>query len=377
MPDAPPPTSVSRLRFIDMARAVAILLMLEGHFVDVTLAAEWRMPGNIIYDHWLHVRGMAAPMFFTVTGVIFAYLLSGATEPGFLKVHRVRRGIVRAIELFFWGYFLQVDLRLLPRILHGEWDPWFQAFHVLQCIAVGLLVLIGLFGLLRKAGLWALAASYLITGFVMFLLGVILANTDGPMPHNMPAWLQNPFKGACSPFPLVPWLGFTLYGGVIGTWIRLCSKPQTGVSPLPFLAVGMALKAYGWALDRWLGKQLLDILNDHSPSRVMPDGFHGRIGEILLVMATLIAIERYLRPSKQWFEIIGRNTFPIYVCHAIVLYGAIFGMGLNDSLEKSLNPWQAVLGASVFCGFFALGAQYVEPLTLRWKTYRYQMRTQK
>lgn len=230
MPDAAPPVSVFRLRFIDMARAVAILLMLEGHFVDVTLAPQWRVPGHFIYDNWLYVRGLAAPMFFTVTGVIFAYLLTGAREPGFLKVRRVRRGLLRAAELFFWGYLLQVDLRRLPRLLHGEWDSWLQAFHVLQCIAVGLLVMIAMFGLLRKAGPRALAASYIATGFVLFLLAVILANTAGPLPHGAPEWLQNPLKGPNSSFPLAPWLGFTLYGAAIGVLVRLRSAARDGAS---------------------------------------------------------------------------------------------------------------------------------------------------
>jgi surface polysaccharide O-acyltransferase-like enzyme len=371
MPDAIPPVSVFRLRFIDMARAVAILLMLEGHFVDVTLAPEWRVPGHFIHDSWMHVRGMAAPMFFTVTGVVFAYLLSGAREPGFFKVHRVRRGIVRAVELFVWGYLLQVDLRLLPRMLHGEWDPWFQAFHVLQCIGFGLLVMIGMFGLLRKAGPRVLAASYIAIGFTMFLLAVILANTPGPLPHNAPAWLQNPLKGINSLFPLAPWLGFTLYGAAIGVLVRMRSEARDrGMSPLPFLAIGILLKSYGWTMDRWLGGRMLDMLGYAFQPRVVPDAFHGRIGEILLVLGALVWLEKHFRPGAHWFQTIGRNTFPVYVSHAILLYGAIFGIGLNDWLEKSLNPWQAALGAVLFCGFFALYAQWMEPLALRWKAWR-------
>jgi hypothetical protein len=324
---------------------------------------------------WLHVRGMTAPLFFTVTGVIFAYLLCGASEPGFLKVRRVRRGIVRALELFVWGYLLQVDLRLLPRMLHGEWDPWFQAFHVLQCIAVGLLVMIGMFGLLRKAGPRVLAAGYIAAGFAMFLLAVILANTSGTLPHNAPAWLQNPLKGTGSPFPLAPWLGFTLYGAAIGVLARLHTDSRDGgMSPLPFLAIGLLLKSYGWTMDRWLGARLLDSFGNATDPRVVPDAFHGRIGEILLVLGALVWLEKHLRPGAHWFQTIGRNTFPIYVCHVILLYGGITGIGLNDWLEKSLNPWQAALGAVLFCGFFALCAQCVEPLVLRWKEWRYPLR---
>ncbi len=49
MPASSVPISAFRLRFIDMARAVAILVMLEGHFVDVTLAREWLVAGHPAY----------------------------------------------------------------------------------------------------------------------------------------------------------------------------------------------------------------------------------------------------------------------------------------------------------------------------------------
>lgn len=375
MPDAAPPVSVFRLRFIDMARAMAILLMLEGHFVDVTLAAKWRVPGNIIYDFWLYVRGLAAPMFFTVTGVIFAYLLSGVREPVFLEARRVRRGLLRALELFIWGYVLQVDLRLLPLLLRGELDAWFQAFHVLQCIATGLLVMIAIFGLLRRAGPRVIAAAHVIAGFLLFLLSVILANAHGPLPHDAPAWLQNPLKGPNAPFPLAPWMGFALYGAAIGILARRHAEKNAGsMSVLPFLGIGLLLKSGGWAMDRWLGGMLLEMLDNTVRPRVLPDAFHGRIGEILLVLGALVWIEKHCRPGAPWFQTIGRNTFPIYVSHVIILYGGIFGIGLNDWLENSLNPWQAALGAVLFCGFFAVCAQWVEPLALRWKAWRYPLR---
>lgn len=371
MPDSTPPVSVFRLRFIDMARAVAILLMLEGHFVDVTLAMEWRVPGHPVYDGWLYLRGLAAPMFFTVTGVIFAYLLSGVREPVFLKARRVRRGLLRALELLFWGYVLQLDLHLLPELLHGKPDAWLQAFHVLQCIAVGLLVMIVMFGLLQRAGPRLLAGCLIIAGFLLFMLSVILANTPGPLPHGAPAWLQNPFKGPKAPFPLAPWMGFTLYGAAIGIWVRQHSEKRAGgMSVLPFLICGMLLKIFGWTMDRWLGGLLLDTLGNTAQPRVLPAAFHGRIGDILLALGALVLIEKHFRPGAPWFQTIGRNTFPIYVSHVIILYGGIFGIGLNDWLAKSLNPWQAALGALLFCGFFAVCAQWVEPLILRWKDWR-------
>jgi hypothetical protein len=195
------PVSVFRLRFIDMARAVAILFMLEGHFVDLTLASEWRVRGQPVYEVWHYIRGMTAPMFFMVTGLIFAYLLSGAREPGFFRVKRVRKGLLRAGELLFWGYLLQVNVLHLPGMLRGEPDPWLQAFHVLQCIAVGLLGMILMFGLMRRAGARALAASYVLSGLMLFMASVWLANQAGPVPHGRTGPFAKRHQGTGIRFP--------------------------------------------------------------------------------------------------------------------------------------------------------------------------------
>ena len=365
------PVSVYRLRFIDLARAVAILLMLEGHFVDVTLAPEWRIPGNPIHEVWLHARGLAAPMFFTVTGLIFAYLLHGSRESGFLRVKRVRRGLKRAGELLFWGYLLQVDVSLLPDYLHGHSDDWLVAFHVLQCIAVGLLIMIFVFGIGRRASPVWQVAIHLAGGFGLFLLSILLANHPGYLPAGAPEWLQNPLKGPRSSFPVAPWLGFTLYGAAIGVILRSQGTQAPSKSTaLILLGVGLLLKVAGWSFDRALGETLLDLTGGTGTERLLPHAFHGRIGEILLALAFLMWLEIRFQPRVSWLLTVGRNTFPIYVSHVIVLYGGIFGIGLNDWLRKSLNPWQAAIGAVLFCGTFALGAQFVEPLLLRWREWR-------
>jgi len=369
------PISVFRLRFIDMARAVAILFMLEGHFVDLTLASEWRVRGQPVYEVWHYIRGMTAPMFFMVTGLIFAYLLSGAREPGFFRVKRVRKGLLRAGELLFWGYLLQVNVLHLPGMLRGVPDPWLQAFHVLQCIAVGLLGMILMFGLMRRAGARALAASYVLSGLMLFMASVWLANQAGPVPHGAPVLLQNAIKGPASGFPVAPWIGFTFYGAAIGVLVRSRTEGRdSGMNPAPFLIAGVVLKLGGWALDRFLGNTVLNVLGHPSEGRVLPDSFHGRISEILVLLGVLVWIEYRMRPGASWFQTIGRNTFPIYVAHVVVLYGGIFGIGLRDWLKGALNPWQAAIGAILFCAFFGFCAQWVEPLTLRWRDWRYRLR---
>jgi uncharacterized membrane protein len=371
MSSAQPIPAAGRLRFIDIARSVAILLMLEGHFVDLTLAEEHRTRGVWLYETWHYIRGMTAPMFFTVTGLVFAYLLTGARESGFWQVPRVRKGIQRAGELLFWGYLLQVNLRLLPDAGRMVSSEWLVAFHVLQCIGCGLLAMIAIFGLARRLAPRAMATCYALAALAMFLLGVWLDNQPGPIPATAPALLQNLFKGTYSVFPLAPWLGFTFYGAALGVIVRaLGPRLAQPSAPAAMFLTGLGLKCIGWWVDGHLS-HIVILLAGISPDGAVPDlGFHNRVGEILMVLGLLVWIENRYRPGDSWFTTIGRNTFPVYVGHVVVLYGGIFGIGLNGYLARQLNPWQAALGALLFLTFFALVAQAIDPLEKAWSRHK-------
>ena len=73
----------NRLFFIDAIRAWAILMMLQGHFVDGLLDNSFRDNSNMVYTTWKYFRGITAPVFFTVSGFIFTFLLVKVPEKDF------------------------------------------------------------------------------------------------------------------------------------------------------------------------------------------------------------------------------------------------------------------------------------------------------
>ena len=103
----------SRLIFIDIARSFAILLMLEGHFIDLTLGAQYRSPDPhfvnpnfLVYDIWHLIRGYTSPMFLTMTGMVITYLFYANNDKSYRENDRVKKGFRRLLELLFWGYLL-------------------------------------------------------------------------------------------------------------------------------------------------------------------------------------------------------------------------------------------------------------------------------
>lgn len=56
----------SRILFIDLARAVAVLLMVQGHTIDALLAPEYRT--SLQYNAWLYLRGLTSCTFLFLSG---------------------------------------------------------------------------------------------------------------------------------------------------------------------------------------------------------------------------------------------------------------------------------------------------------------------
>jgi len=97
-----------RLVFIDLMRAYAILMMLQGHTVGTVLAPQFQDNSFTLYYIWSFMRGITAPVFFFSSGTIFSYLLLRKDLP-FWQNERVTKGIKRAALLLLTGYLLRFN----------------------------------------------------------------------------------------------------------------------------------------------------------------------------------------------------------------------------------------------------------------------------
>ena len=137
--------TTSRLIFIDIIRAFAICMMLEGHFIDGLLAPEYRDENNLFYATWHYIRGMTAPVFFTVSGFIFTYLLIKEQNPAKMGWNhvRVQKGVRRGINLIIIAYLLRANI--LNLFTPDYTDMNVRRVDVLHCIGLSLLFLIAFY----------------------------------------------------------------------------------------------------------------------------------------------------------------------------------------------------------------------------------------
>ncbi len=351
-----------RLYFIDAMRAWAILMMLQGHFIDGLLDPGFRDAANPAYATWLYFRGVTAPVFFTVSGFIFTYLLLRAPRQG-KDNPRLSKGLKRGLQLLLIGYLLRTNLFGL---LQGSLYPAFFLVDVLHCIGLSLVAVVGLYRLSHRIRPGIFGPLLLATGLLLFLFEPVYKSWDYGW---MPGALANYFTRANgSVFTLTPWMGYTLLGGALAVLFRryredrrLYLKAIAASLAAGFLLIRYASPFFDW-VEKTTGIPLFGKI-------VSNNYLFMRLGDVLLVFAVFMLL-RGLMKSPIFLKI-GQNTLSVYVIHFVLLYGSFTGIGLYHYFHHSLGPLQAVSGAIAFmvlCTWAALWYDRNEArITLRLK----------
>ena len=338
----------TRLYFIDIARSIAILLMLEGHFVDNALMDVYRDTNNDIYNAWLFVRGFTSPIFLTITGIVFTYLLIGNNHLEYFKNNRIKKGYKRVVELLFWGYVVQV-----------------YAFHVLQCIGIGILSILILYGIYKAVKIIPLWVYFFFAGTIIFSSYIVISSwpKEYYWPESAPIFIQNMFHGKYSIFPILPRMGYTMYGAMIGVILYTYkSKVKEWSFILSVFLIGAFL--YFFLKDLLL---IVDGIFAHPIYHLYKvDWLYECLGMVLIILSILIAIEKFIGEIKpNLFLKIGQNTLTIYILHMVLLYGSITGFGINRVIHKNLTPWQILPATICFILFFVILIYYLDEIKLK------------
>ena len=327
-----------RIYFIDAVRAFAILMMLQGHFIDTLLDPIYRDDQNMIYQIWSYFRGITAPTFFTISGLVFLYLLLRAKAKGSDRP-RIKKGLYRGLLLLGIGYSLRIDFFGWFR---GEFSYYIFAVDVLQCIGLSLIILIGCYVLLKNY-IRLLSLLLLILGCISFLCEPLYRSLEL---NDVPLILANYMtKTNGSVFTILPWFGYTAFGGYLATvfFSHVHRNRFRMFTVISFILIGLLLinfsslalmKMYWWT-DIELFK-----------SCAFYNYLFTRFGNVLVLFGIFYAAEPFLKGSL--IGKIGQKTLSIYVIHFIIIFGSYTGMGLKQFFYKSLEPTEAILGAITF-----------------------------
>ena len=383
--------------------------MIEGHFTGSALSKVYRNDSYLLYNIWQYIHGLTSPLFFTITGVIFVYLLSANNSASFFKNERVKKGFRRVLELIFWGYFIQLNLWSISKSIYygiklsvegyfaeklNLWSipnsiyygtkfslDWFYAFHVLQSIGFGIFFLLIIYGIFKWIKKGSLYWYYLIGGIAMFIcygymrhyiqmdeLEISNALKNGKtlhphyFPHKFPSFIQNMFYGKFSSFTFLRYSIYVILGGMLGSIIRVFEhKTKEWWFGTIFLAAGIIVSNCVQPLLRILDGLLIGDALSSGKFFVLTSFDFIRFGQVVSILGLLMLMVKFFTIKAKLFLKLGQNTLPIYVVHVIILYGGILGVGLNPLLfNENLNPWMAAGISATAILLFTIMVAYIE-----------------
>ena len=311
--------------------------MMEGHFIDTLLDPVYRDSGAIFFT-WKYFRGITAPVFFTISGFIFSYLLMKVAGTSKAK-KRLKKGVKRGLLLLFLGYLLRAPILSW---LQGSFSSYFFVVDVLHCIGLSLIIIVGLYRLCDGKKV------LLMTAFGLLWIGIFVSE---PLYRDqsfdfLPAIFSNYLtKANGSVFTIIPWFGYVAFGSMMAICFDLFEKVKSfkWISISLMLLIGGVVFRFSSYLfmELYYGTDVLVFKQIAYLNYLFP-----RLGDVLILFAIFYALNKYLN-----IEIVGKvgqKTLSIYVIHFIILYGSFSGLGLRQVIGATLNPYFAGLGACIF-----------------------------
>ncbi|MBI3586066.1 MAG: DUF1624 domain-containing protein [Ignavibacteriales bacterium] len=354
----------NRLVFIDLLRGWAVLVMIEVHVFNAFIIPQMK---DVYWFTVLNfVNGLVAPAFLFVSG--FVFVIASRRK---LEEYRAFKGafwkqLGRILTIWFIGYGLHIPFYSLSKTLRETAEIGWLRFYqvdVLHCIAVGLLILFltRIFVRDDKRYKWGL----IILGLFFVLVTPLIWEID--FLKYMPALVAAYFNGLhFSMFPLFPWLGFMLLGGVCA-FIYV----QQGVERDP---QKFWLKISQWSVAAAIVGAIALELPIKVPFvstavRANPLFFMERFGIVVLLLALCWYYAEKRKTEQSFVLDAGRESLLVYTAHLLLIYGTFWNekglSGLFGGTFSVLECVAATLGLAVLMVFFAKGwswlKQYSKP----------------
>lgn len=329
-----------RVVFIDLARALAVVMMVQGHTIDTLLAPAYRTGAG--YEGWLFVRGLTSCTFLTLSGVAFSVTALRHWDDHLRVSARWLRRVRRFLFFLGLGYLMRFPM---GKFAHLRWasDERWQSFFVvdiLHVVALTLLFLQALIGVARTPRIFAAIA--LALGVAVVLASPFAWEVDWTafLPLMIASYLS-PEWGSI--FPALPWSAYILlgagFGVVLDRWIR---HDSIGHMARVMVTAGAVLVA-----AVWIGRLLFLAPYGAIPIQVSPGFIVLRLGCVLVLLGGLAAMSAGWQRLPPLVQGLAEESLLVYAVHVALLYGSNWNTGLRTLLGPQAPDvvlvWIAIL----------------------------------
>ncbi|MGE0039970.1 MAG: heparan-alpha-glucosaminide N-acetyltransferase domain-containing protein [Vicinamibacterales bacterium] len=314
--------SPARIVFIDLARALAVLMMIQGHTIDTLLVPEAR--AGVAYEAWLFLRGLTSVSFLTLSGIAVSVTAMRHWDDHRRVSARWFRRVRRFVFFLALGYLMRFPMGKFVHLVFASPERW-QSFFV-----VDILQLVAATLLLVQALVW-LSVTPSRFMVVTAALGALVVGTAPVVwtvdwTRYMPLWAASYMSPAWgSLFPMFPWAGYILIGGAFGAWLERWLHHDTIRHVAKLLAWSGAIAIAVVGIARLVG------LAPYGPidQRVSPGFFVLRLGCVLLLLGGLAWASAGWRRLPVVIRALAEESLLVYAVHIALLYGSLWGPGLR------------------------------------------------
>ena len=324
-----------RVIFIDLARALAVVLMVCGHTSSALLSNAYRTGGWV--EVWTFQRGLTSALFLLVAGFAF----SVATARHWPEHVRLSVALLKRLRRFGFlivlGYALHFPVSHVAELATATGEQWrsFLAVDVLQMIGVAFVAVQALVMIGRTRRAFTILTFVLAAAVVVAAPSVRGIDWAPLLPLSIAAYLS-PATG--SQFPLFPWAAFVLIGAGAGQlYARWGAAHLTAFANRVMLTPGVVLIVGASSVEGFFARAQTGSWS------WIPGDVLVRTGSCLIILGILAHASRYIVQLPRIFGAVAQESLVVYFAHLCVVYGSIWNRGLYDFYAEALTPAATVM----------------------------------
>ncbi|HEV3063141.1 MAG TPA: acyltransferase [Vicinamibacterales bacterium] len=302
----------TRRAFIDWARGLAVIVMIEAHAMDAWTRAADR--NTRAFADLTILGGFAAPLFLWLAGLGVVLSASRTAERTGSRMLAVDAACRRGLEIFLLAFLFRLQAFIVSP---GGHPVTLFRVDVLNVMGPAI-VAAGLAWALSDRAVWRVPFYGALAAGVAMLTPVVRA---APGVDLLPTWVQWYVRpaGDLTAFTLFPWAGFVFAGAAVGA--LMVAAPTADADRLVRLAIG-------------IGGAALIVIGFYTAARPSiysvpasfwtssPTWFAARVGIMMVALAGMSAIP--VQPASRWqrpLATLGRASLFVYWIHVELVYG--------------------------------------------------------
>jgi uncharacterized membrane protein len=370
-------TSSHRRAYVDWARGIAVLLMIEAHTLDAWTSLKPVVRRTIAFRDATVLGGFAAPMFLWLAGLAVVLAATRAAERTGSRRAAVAMICRRGLEIFVLAFLFRIQGFI---VTPGSSPMNLFRVDILNIMGPAIVGAGLVWGSTRNTA--ARVCAYAAIAAVIAMTTPLVRASAGV--DAWPLWLQwqvRPF-GEFTTFTLFPWAAFVFAGGAVGVLIAAARQPREERRLHAILgACGAVLIAAGFYTAA-----RPSIYAASSFWTTSPTWFAIRLGILMLALTMVYGCERIIaavtRPATppppapviaatdspaapaaavDPLARLGRNSLFIYWIHVELVYGYASWLW-----RHRLPLWGTAIAFGLFCVLMYRAIGWRDTIVEKW-----------